>query len=322
MSRRKSETEFCSPACSVEYLQVLAAKRLGLSESTALALTSPRLVTVSPKVRQIRERPALTDAHHLTTLADSLNLEEPTSRKLLSEPTPPFASYALKAVLLPPIFDDPSRKPRVENHLVIPVGHQMPAQSIVLPVNDPPKPDEVHRLARPRQRPAPLNLRGIFPFFPIGDMALVAPVQLPNLVPHARMAVPRIDERLRDLKRPSAQCSPTPAHAGINAPIFDEDGTPQLNQSDERITLIQSFIFSIPAPAFGGTRLRLLQQPEYSDLPPVLARISEQDYFTVVACAGFPAMSVELATRTAPLPGRHGARCNNRASEQHRAWLS
>ena len=132
---------------------------------------------------------------------------------------------------------------------------------------------DLKRLTAPTQRSAPIAPRGSFSFFPIGDLALVAPVELPLSIGAVPDASPNLVLSTRELLRPNPQTSTCASHSGMATSEYECEGRPQF--SGLTVTISESgFPESLSFP---------LLRPGFRDPASVIARQSEVDELLRVA---------------------------------------
>src|SRR5882724_799130 len=169
ISKRQGQADFCSPDCATAFRKQASAERHGISPSMALVPASVRTVARTLAVSQRIREQVEANAHRLRT---------PRPMAQLAEPQPPFAApLALEGPALRSISHARATPGRA---LVSAIAPSYPSQDIFVLSAEPGRSTDLKPLGASQRRPSAILLRGSFPFFPIGDLALIAPVQLPG----------------------------------------------------------------------------------------------------------------------------------------------
>ena len=216
MPRRRSESEFCSEVCAHTYLDHLKTKRLG---GGAGAGAKP--VAKLPIKSQVEAKPA---AVGLRAASKAVSKDSPALSKIRSRVEAASESRRL-AALATSIFheEEPSILKAVKPvEMPLPQPQFIPMESSP----DPVKLTEQFPVGEPREALVDLSPTGVFDRFPIGDLALVAPAELPNLPESSVPARPRQADNVYRLNQPEAAESPSARYTGRIPNLPAGDGRP------------------------------------------------------------------------------------------------
>lgn len=174
----------------------------------------------------------------------------------------------------------------------------------VLP--DPREADDLYRLTRPKPSAAEIRLRGLFPVFTIGDLALVAPVELPDAVDTRDPLSPSMEDTLRQLAAPAPTDADVPSYSGLSSQVADCNGHPvflgirnasSANEVAGFVERLDPALRQTPKlrieveirPAgFNSEQPEQLARPQFQDCPVVMARTSQQSEFSETARPELP----------------------------------
>ena len=227
MPRHRGETEFCSEACAHEYLDQIKANRHGggalvpksrpqpskaLPKPVAVALARPAARAIqkdSPALSKIRTRvDAAAESRRLAELATSIFEHEPS---VVKAPVAKLKPKGVPVSLPPPAELGQTELERLRTNP---------------PDSAPARLTDQFPLSEPHAILVNLAPRGSFERFPIGDLALVAPAELPVLPESGASARPPRMNTLRALRGLDPQQADTIAHRGGEFLIADRSGRP------------------------------------------------------------------------------------------------
>ena len=257
--QRQKQAEFCSSDCASEYRKQDSADRHGVA--LRVEAETPALVEVPESVRVVANSLAVTqrirkqvDANverrrNEPSTADELALRPPASRSIAES------------------------KKTFENQIASQTSPQLPQQSVDSAICNPEMTTELKPLGSAPRRFAPVKLLGAFAFFPIGDLALIAPVKLPGPLENVLAPTPPLRSDLRPLRRPDAVMSISPMHAGIHDPLYEIQGLPKF------IDLVdsKSIIARDTGASFRGTSILPLTRPNFRNPSASIARLSQRE---------------------------------------------
>lgn len=267
---RQKDVEFCSPDCASAHSREATDKRHGIAPSPAtsdVVRPAARSFAVTQRIRQ------QVDANAARRRTQSPPAQPPA-------PEPPVADglalpKALLVDLAPLVINTKPEGERSNSNTIIKVPDLENDEN---PSLTPSLITDLKRLNPPAQRAAPIAPRGSFPFFPIGDLALVAPVQLPTGVGAVAQASPSFVQNTRSLSRPIPKSAACPPHLGISTPEYEGVGSPQFS----------GLLISIGVSGFQGSSQIPLRRSNFLELPTLIARQSEVDELLPISSPAFP----------------------------------
>ena len=151
--------------------------------------------------------------------------------------------------------------------------------NVVVKEDTPQELTRLRPLAPPVQRAAPPFPLGAFSFFPIGDLALIAPVELPVGGKAFPQASPAATSTLRTLTPPAVSNSRPQAKALGVIPEFDRQGVPPQ---------LGSYLIAISAPAFRSNASEPFPRPARADVRTTIARQSQVETLSRTTAARYP----------------------------------
>jgi hypothetical protein len=272
MHRRKGETGFCSDACARDYMLEISDHRQGGTHGPpALPKPAPER-KLSPAAQRMRDRvEACEQKTPLKPLIQNLQLPAPT---ILQDRDKVQA-----------LDDDPDA---------------------VWILSSPELVRVLQKLALPKQAPAPLRLRGLSPPFSIGDLALIAPVELPQSTDGLTEPAPHLTAKLRPLGRPAPVSSACPAYVGLEQHSFKIGGRPLFLEArdPDAANEVAGFVERLDPSrqqssspkievAIQPSSLRTtgqigLGRPRFCEIPLTLSRVSGQDRLMEIGRPNFP----------------------------------
>lgn len=271
---RQRNVEFCSPDCASEYRKQASAERHGVAPPPSVQLpasvrTVAKSLAVSQRIRQ-----------QVDNNAERRQTTRPPSD--FAGPEPPVGNQL--ALQQPTVKSAELVQVHLETSLITSNTPRLPHQTVASAMCDPAMAFDLKRLGPPPRRPAPVNLRGSFSFFPIGDLALVAPIELTLATSGVAEAGPGIVQQLHGLPRPSLRIALTPLHAEMHGPGYDREGRPEcvvITHPDIQSARCRtSRVIPLRRPGFKDTELPIARQSQCDELKPnsapQLARQIEQ----------------------------------------------
>lgn len=284
--QRQKQAEFCSSDCASEYRKQDSAERHGVAPRVEAEIPE-----VPESVRAVAKSLAVTQRirKHVDANVERRRTPRPPAQPAGSEP-----SLANELALQPPAARSIAEsKITFEIQMNSHSAPQFPRQSVASAICNPEMTTDLRPLGNAPRRPAPVNLLGAFAFFPIGDLALIAPVELPGPLENVLAATPQLNGNLRLLRRPDAVVAASPMHAGLQDPLYEIEGQPKLiDLVDPKLAAARS-----PGASFRRTSTLPLTRPSFRDPSSSIARLSQRDEM------------IPLATPEAPIHVTQESQC-------------